>query len=149
MTPVGYEFCRGLFSSIGNGLYFLPVYWMMALVTLAVLSFLTRFVRLRWLAIVITGVLMILIDAPNDAVGLWRLVLFYGVGLVVLTRIGFIGVIGFFLTDILTEAPPLDFSKWYAGRAIAALVVPLALLAYGFYVSLGGQPMFGRASKED
>ena len=149
MTPVGYEFCRGLFSSIGNGLYFLPVYWMTALVTLAVLSFLTRFVRLRWLATVITGVLMIVIDAPNDVVGLWRLGLFYGVGLVVLTRIGFIGVIGFFLTDILTEAPPLDFSKWYAGRAIAALVVPLALLAYGFYVSLGGQPMFGRASKED
>ncbi len=149
MNPVGYEFCRGLFSSIGDGFYFLPVYWVMALLTLVVLSFMTRLLRLRWLAMIITGVLMIVIEAPNDALELWHLVLFYGVGLLVLTRIGFIGAIGFFLTDILTDAPPLDFSKWYAVRAIAAMAVPLALLVYGFYVSLGGQPMFGRALREE
>jgi hypothetical protein len=28
-----------------------------------------------------------------------------------------------------------------------ALVIPLVLLVYGFYVSLGGQPIFGNALK--
>lgn len=40
-------------------------------------------------------------------------------------------------------------SQWYAGRAMIALLGPLALLAWGFYISLGGQPLFGSALKEE
>jgi len=50
---------------------------------------------------------------------------------------------------MLSFSPPLDFGKWYAGRAIIALVVPLALLLYGFHVSLGGKPMLGSALAEE
>jgi hypothetical protein len=43
-------------------------------------------------------------------------------------------------TTLLNDSPPLEFSRWYAGRSMIALMVPLAPVVYGFYVSLGGQP---------
>jgi hypothetical protein len=36
-----------------------------------------------------------------------------------------------------------------AGRAIIPLVAPLGLLIYGFWVSLGGQPILGNALREE
>jgi hypothetical protein len=49
----------------------------------------------------------------------------------------------------LAFSPPLDLNRWYAGRAMIALLLPIALLIYGFYVSLGGQPILGSALKEE
>jgi hypothetical protein len=46
-------------------------------------------------------------------------------------------------------APPLNFTQWYAGLAVVGLAVPFALLVYGFYVSLGGQPILGGALREE
>jgi hypothetical protein len=43
----------------------------------------------------------------------------------------------------------LILGQWYAGRAIIALLVPLTVLVWGFYASLGGQPILGRALKEE
>ena len=65
--------------------------------------------------------------------------------LFILTRVGLLAVVGFWLGTALSGAPPLVFSEWYATRALIALLAPLAVLVYGFYVSLGGQPMFGKA----
>jgi hypothetical protein len=42
----------------------------------------------------------------------------------------------------------LDFSQWYAGRAVIGLLIPVALVLYGFYVSLGSQPIFGKALED-
>jgi len=70
--------------------------------------------------------------------------------LAVLTRVGLVAALSFqiiFLT--LGFSPPLEITQWYAGRAVIALLIPLALLVSGFYVSLGGQPIFGSALKED
>jgi hypothetical protein len=38
---------------------------------------------------------------------------------------------------------------WCSGIALAGLALMLALALYAFHTSLGGQPMFGRASLED
>ena len=35
-----------------------------------------------------------------------------------------------------------DFSAWYAGSTIFAVLVCTAFAAYGFYTSMGGQAMF-------
>jgi hypothetical protein len=43
----------------------------------------------------------------------------------------------------------LILDQWYAGRAMIALLAPLTLLFWGFYVSLGSQPVFGSALKEE
>ncbi|HEY6386229.1 MAG TPA: hypothetical protein VIX91_11155 [Candidatus Acidoferrum sp.] len=50
---------------------------------------------------------------------------------------------------MIAWAPPLVLSQWYAGRAMIALLVPVALLGWGFYASLGGKPLFGSALKEE
>jgi hypothetical protein len=48
----------------------------------------------------------------------------------------------------LGTSPPLILDQWYAGRAMIALLAPLTLLFWGFYVSLGSQSVFGSALKE-
>ena len=35
-----------------------------------------------------------------------------------------------------------DFTAWYATDFIISLVICIALAGYGFYTSLGGQPVF-------
>jgi hypothetical protein len=42
-----------------------------------------------------------------------------------------------------------QLSAWYAGIGLAGLALLLALALYAFHTSLGGQPLFGRASIED
>lgn len=122
---------------------------MFALVMLTVLSFMTGLLRRRWLGLVVTGLIMIVIDAPSDPIGASRVVLFYGVALLILRRMGLVATSSFFVIDLLGDSPPLDFSRWYAGRAMIALAIPLALLVYGFYVSLGGKPVLGSALAEE
>lgn len=54
-----------------------------------------------------------------------------------------------FGASILLAPRNMDWilDRWYAGRAMIALLLPLILLFWGFYVSLGGQPIFGSALK--
>jgi hypothetical protein len=49
------------------------------------------------------------------------------------------------LSFLLTMTFPVttDLSIWYAPATIFALVMVLALAVYGFYISLGGQSVFG------
>ena len=68
----------------------------------------------------------------------------------VFTRIGLLGMVSYYLVWLaIIGAPPLNFTQWYAGLAVIGLMVPFALLVYGFYVSLGGRPMFGRALTDE
>jgi hypothetical protein len=43
----------------------------------------------------------------------------------------------------------MQLSAWYSGIGLAGLALLLALTIYAFHTSLGGQPLFGRASIED
>lgn len=50
----------------------------------------------------------------------------------------------------LSAAPlTLDATLWYAGRCFLVLAACAALAVYGFVVSLGGKPMFGRPLFEE
>ena len=40
-------------------------------------------------------------------------------------------------------------SAWYSGIGLGGVLALLAFAFYAFHTSLGGQPMFGRASLED
>jgi len=42
-----------------------------------------------------------------------------------------------------------DLSAWYSGIGLTGACLLLGLTVYGFYTSLGGQPLFGRVSLED
>jgi hypothetical protein len=68
--------------------------------------------------------------------------------LLILTRFGLLALAAFILAES-TDWPPLDFSQWYADRALIPVLARLALLIYAFWVSLGGQPVLGSALRDD
>ena len=65
-------------------------------------------------------------------------------------RLGFLAAIVLHLTlGVLTSSPlTSNFSAWYAGNGLAALVFFLALAAFGFYTSQAGRPIFQDASSD-
>jgi serine/threonine-protein kinase len=56
---------------------------------------------------------------------------------------------GVFGSILLSFPITPDLSAWYFGIGLTGLFLALALALYGFYTSLGGQPLFGRASLGD
>ena len=52
----------------------------------------------------------------------------------------------FFLLDVLPITPQL--SAWYSWIGLTGLALLFAFALYAFHTSLGGQPMFGRATLE-
>ena len=51
-------------------------------------------------------------------------------------------VMQFFILGFVFYPITTDFSAWYAGSTIFAIAVAVALMAYGFYISLAGQKLF-------
>ena len=49
----------------------------------------------------------------------------------------------FVSTALSWTVTTLDFSSWYADRALFAMVLVVALLAYGAWTALGGVPILG------
>jgi hypothetical protein len=119
----------------------------LALVFLAILSALTGLFRRQWIGMLAAGALFTLFSPELDVRHLVATALIAALFLFVLTRVGLLATVAFCLVGTL-YGPPLVFSQWYAGRAIIPLVLPLALLFYGFYISLGSQPMFGKALED-
>lgn len=69
----------------------------------------------------------------------------------VLYRHGLLALISaiFFLHLMIFYPITSDFSAWYAGDYILGLIVGLALVVYGFYISLAGEPLFRGALPDD
>jgi serine/threonine protein kinase len=65
--------------------------------------------------------------------------------LFVTRRFGLLAMIAamFFWLLFVTYPMTSDFSAWYAGSTIFGLGAGLAVVLYSFYISLGGQPLFG------
>jgi serine/threonine-protein kinase len=78
--------------------------------------------------------------------GLWSVIL-----LLLLVRFGLLATAAaLFSLSILSCFPiTAQLSAWYSGVGLAGLFLLLGLTLYAFDTSLGGQPIFGRASIED
>ena len=143
-------FGQGVWPSIGYSISLPAGACVFGLSYLALLSILTRFLRWRWLGLTVTTLIQVALFSPSNAMELAVSILYVLVFMAVLTRIGLVAAVTFQLIILtLGYSPPLEITQWYAGRAIVALLIPLALLVWGSYVSLGGQPIFGSALKED
>jgi hypothetical protein len=71
--------------------------------------------------------------------------------IVAATRFGLLTLTAalFFVTMFGNYPMTTDFSIWYAPSTIFVLVITGAVVAFAFYTSLGGQPVFkGRVSKQ-
>jgi hypothetical protein len=97
------------------------------------------------------GIVLVVLWGPSNlAIDLPLAILSAVLFLTVLMRIGLVAAVAYFIIELtLFRIPPLEIGRWYVGRAIVALLIPLAVLAYGFYVSLGGRPLFGRVLVEE
>lgn len=149
-NPVDPSFGKSLWSSVSFSIGTPANACGILLAYLGVLSVLTGILRWRWLGLAATGLFLVASAGPRDFQEFSLSVLYALIFLAVLTRVGLVAAVSFYIVQItLGTSPPFDFTQWYAGRALIALLVPIALLVCGFYVSLGGQPIFGSALKED
>ena len=69
----------------------------------------------------------------------------------VLYRYGLLALISslFFLHLLIFFPITSDFSAWYAGDFVLALIICLGLAVFGFYTSLAGEPLFRGALPDD
>src|SRR5207253_3941544 len=118
-----------------------------ALGFLFVLLLLSMLLRREWLAVgVVWLVTTIISTLPSDYFVLDFI--FSGILsaaiLFVLLRYGLLSTIimYFFITLSVWYPFTTDFSAWYAPNALIALSLGIALVVYGFYISLAGQPIF-------
>jgi hypothetical protein len=69
-----------------------------------------------------------------------------GFGLIVLFIIIRLGLLAFMVTIMFSNWDSFvlttDFSAWYAGRSLLAVLVFAALAIYAFWISLAGRPLF-------
>jgi eukaryotic-like serine/threonine-protein kinase len=150
-NAVDHYFGLGVLPSIAHCFILLFGACFYALLYFALLSVMTALLRRRWLGLLATALIILLLNAQNTNLADFALtVLFVAVLLTVQLRVGLVAASSFFFMLLtLDTSPPLNFSQWYAGRAMIGLLIPVALLLYGFYISLGSQPIFGSALKED
>ena len=121
-----------------------------SMMLVVLLSAMTGILRRRWLGLVACGVILTAITVPRSASEVAVGAMFAASILIVLVRWGLVGMVSFMIVwSGLAPVPPLNLTQWYFGLAIVGMIVSLALVSYGFYVSLGGKPMFGNALAEE
>jgi serine/threonine-protein kinase len=125
-----------------------------ALIFLFVPTLLLLLVRKVWLAVGIFAILLVIIGAgrnQNPPVGISLALFHSAIMIYVLMRFGLVALCAALFVSIMLVHTPVsfDFSTWYARNAMLVLAVLIALVVYGFRVSLGGRPAFGRDLLQD
>ena len=120
---------------------------MFAFATFLLMFLLRLILRKDWLAAVGFVAICVLIKGLGTDEGLWILpvmALVYVAFVVLLLRYGIVPlVISIFTADVLLSAPlTLDFSVWYIAYSLVALLIVLAVAAYGFHSTVQGKRLF-------
>jgi hypothetical protein len=71
-------------------------------------------------------------------------ILVYSIAALIVFRFGLVSLAcGIFTVDLLANVPfSADLSAWYMSTSIFALLSVVALAGWGFYTSLGGEPLW-------
>ncbi len=106
-----------------------------------------KVVRTEWIAAVLFVAIFVGLQSLRNshlAVNLPVLLLVYGVLALIVLRFGLVPLaVGAFTVDMLANVPfTADFSAWYMTTAALALFSVVALAGWGFYHSLGGEPLW-------
>jgi hypothetical protein len=108
--------------------------------------------RAEWIAaflFVVIFVGMRSLQSTHLAVDIPVIFLIYSVLVLIVLRFGLVPLaVGAFTVDMLGNVPfTADFSAWYMTTTIFALLSVVVLAGWGFYHSLGGEPLW-RAEME-
>lgn len=154
--PVKLYTLLGLRESFGE-LFFTGITLMVFLaVTCMFLLLLLHMIfrRREWLALGVAWLLFTLFSALGGRpfkISLIYAALYSALIIIAATRFGLLTLTAalFFVTMFGNYPMTTDFSVWYAPSTIFVLVITGAVVAFAFYTSLGGQPVFkGRLAKQ-
>jgi serine/threonine-protein kinase len=103
--------------------------------------------RRSWPAVVVVSLVGAVINYPGEgslAVYAGFLAILLPLFWVMLIRFGLLSaVIWFSMGDLLTQLPmTFDFSAWYAGSCVPALILVFGVTFWAFRTSLAGRPLF-------
>jgi hypothetical protein len=123
-----------------------------ALFAVFAMVLLKMFVKRERVAVLLAIVLAFLLaargvfDGGSVAINAGAALLMIGILVLTIDRLGLVATVALFLTNTMMSgaAVTLDSSKWFFGNALLLLAMPTALALYGFYVSRGGEGVFGR-----
>jgi serine/threonine protein kinase len=139
-------------AQIPSSIFATMQFFFLLLVLKVAVEFLFRLVgwkavRSDWIAGVFFVVIFILmrgLQSTHLAVDIPVILLIFGILALIVLRFGLVPVaVGAFTVDMLGNVPlTADFSAWYMSSAALALLSVLALAGWGFYHSLGGEPVW-------
>jgi hypothetical protein len=107
--------------------------------------------RKTWVAAIVSALLFSLLMASSSIITFTIVALAFGVFFYVFLRFGLLVIIVDVLFYLILTSFPITMQLTAANTwiSLTGLVLLLAMTLYGFHTSLGGQPLFGRASLED
>jgi serine/threonine protein kinase len=117
------------------------------LVFFFVLLVLKALLRKEWLAALVFVAIFAVPSGLSSSyvpVELPTQILVYAIALLIVIRFGLVPLaVAIFTIDMLANVPfSADLSSWYMTTSVLALVSVVAIAGWGFYHSLGGQPLF-------
>jgi len=144
---LGQWFMQVPFSIFGTLQFFFMLLGLKVLVEFLSRLMHLKFVRSDWIAAVLFVAIFVGmrgLQSTHLAIDIPTIVLIYGVLVLIVLRFGLVPLaVGAFTVDMLGNVPfTADFSEWYAGTAALALLSVVVIAAWGFYHSLGGEPLF-------
>jgi hypothetical protein len=103
--------------------------------------------RKQWLAAIVFVAIFALprgLTSSHMAVDMPAFTLVYAIAVLIVVRFGLVPlVIAIFTIDMVANIPfSADLSSWYMTTSILALLSVVAIAGWGFYHSLGGQPVW-------
>jgi serine/threonine-protein kinase len=109
--------------------------------------------RKEWIAAIVFIAIFALprtLNSTYPTVELPAQILVYAIGVLLVLRFGFVSLAcAIFTIDLMANVPiSADLSAWYMTTSILALLSVLALSGWGFYHSLGGEPLWTVKAEE-
>jgi serine/threonine-protein kinase len=109
--------------------------------------------RKEWIAAIVFIAIFALPRALNSiytTVELPAQILVYAIAVLLVLRFGFVSLAcAIFTVDLMANVPfSADFSAWYMTTSILGLLSVVALAGWGFYHSLGGEPLWTVEAEE-
>jgi serine/threonine protein kinase len=139
-------------SQIPNSIFGTLQFFFLLLGLKVLVEFLFRLVGLKavrsdWIAAVLfVAVFLVMrgLSSTHLAVDVPVILVVWGILALIVLRFGLVPLaVGAFTVDLLGNIPlTADFSVWYATPAFLALLSVLGLAGWGFYHSLGGEPLW-------
>ena len=142
---------RPIISILSTALMVAPVVWLGGLFSLVLLRSLLRKDWAAAVAFVLIGFFFTATSGTSVSNLLVGGLLVGGLAAYLLTRFGLLPIVANFVAWRVLEVFPLttQVSTWYWGMSLAGILLIASMALCAFYISLGGQPIFGGPLLED